>query len=147
MNLVPLLDPDERSEALYHGLADVAEDSAGGAPRFPLEPLPDRRAEPQRLSGWLRRFVEVRDAEGAERVLVSAARSGSSPTELADMLFAAATDHRYLDRGHTLDFVNKALEALDIAGWERARRCPLRACPTARVRRADGGGQLVASPG
>ena len=120
MNLVPLLDPDERSEALYHGLADVAEDSADGPPRFPLEPLPGRSAEPELLSGWLRRFIEVRDAEGAERVLVSAARSGSSPTELADMLFAAATDHRYLDRGHTLDFVNKALEALDVAGWERA---------------------------
>jgi hypothetical protein len=36
------------------------------------------------------------------------------------MLFAAATDHRYLDGGHTLDFVNKALEALDVAGWDRA---------------------------
>jgi hypothetical protein len=36
------------------------------------------------------------------------------------MLFAAATDHRYLDGGHALDFVNKALEALDIVGWERA---------------------------
>jgi hypothetical protein len=36
------------------------------------------------------------------------------------MLFAAATDHRYLDGGHTLDFVNKALEALDAGGWERA---------------------------
>src|SRR4029077_13267690 len=38
----------------------------------------------------------------------------------ADMLFAAATDHRYLDGGHTLDFVNKALEALDVAGWDFA---------------------------
>ncbi|MBD0329738.1 MAG: Rieske (2Fe-2S) protein, partial [Thermoleophilia bacterium] len=28
----------------------------------------------------------------------------------------------YLDGGHTLDFVNKALEALDIAGWERAEQ-------------------------
>jgi hypothetical protein len=36
------------------------------------------------------------------------------------MLFAAATDHRYLDGGHTLDFVNKALEALDIVGWDAA---------------------------
>ena len=36
------------------------------------------------------------------------------------MLFAAATDHRYLDGGHTLDFINKALESLDVAGWERA---------------------------
>src|SRR5213079_796946 len=64
--------------------------------------------------------VEVRDAEGAERALVSAVRAGSSPRALADMLFAAATDHRYLDGGHTLDFVNKALEALDLAGREHA---------------------------
>lgn len=120
MNLVPRLDPVERAAALYHGLSDVAEDSAGGAPRIAMEPLSGVLAEPWRMAGWLRRFVEVRDAEGAERVLVSAARGGSSPTELADMLFAAATDHRYLDGGHTLDFVNKALEALDVAGWERA---------------------------
>src|SRR5207247_4532186 len=58
--------------------------------------------------------------EGAERALVSAVRSGATSAELADMLFAAATDHRYLDGGHTLDFVNKALEALDVAGWEHA---------------------------
>src|SRR6185503_19900295 len=50
----------------------------------------------------------------------SAVRSGASHAELADMLFAAATDHRYLDGGHTLDFVNKALEALDAGGWDRA---------------------------
>ena len=36
------------------------------------------------------------------------------------MLFAAATDHRYLSTGHVLDFTNKALEALDIAGWDVA---------------------------
>src|SRR5205823_4766084 len=85
-----------------------------------LEPLPGAPPEPARLATWFRRFVDVRDAEGAERALVSAVRGGASPTELADMLFAAATDHRYLDGGHTLDFVNKALEALDVAGWDRA---------------------------
>jgi hypothetical protein len=72
------------------------------------------------LARWFRGFIEVRDAEGAERALVSAVRSGASPAELANILFAAATDHRYLDGGHTLDFINKALEALDVAGWERA---------------------------
>src|SRR5262249_35689734 len=36
------------------------------------------------------------------------------------MLFAAATDHRYLEGGHALDFVNKALESLDVAGWDLA---------------------------
>jgi nitrite reductase/ring-hydroxylating ferredoxin subunit len=120
MNLVPRLEPRDRAAALYHGLADVAEDSAGVPPRFPLDPLPGETTEPARLARWFRRFVEVRDAEGAERALISAVRGGASPHELADMLFAAATDHRYLDGGHTLDFVNKALEALDIGGWGRA---------------------------
>jgi nitrite reductase/ring-hydroxylating ferredoxin subunit len=120
MNLVPRLEPEERAAALYHGLSDVASDSAGEAPRFPLEPLPGADTDPARLGRWFRGFVEVRDAEGAERALVSAVRAGASQTQLADMLFAAATDHRYLDGGHTLDFLNKALEALDVAGWERA---------------------------
>jgi hypothetical protein len=39
---------------------------------------------------------------------------------MADMLFAAVTDHRYIDVGHPADFTNKAFEALDIAGWEHA---------------------------
>jgi nitrite reductase/ring-hydroxylating ferredoxin subunit len=120
MNLAPSLDPSDRAPALYHGVSDVASDSAGMEPRFPLDPLPGDPPEPARIARWFRRFVEVRDAEGAERALVSAVRAGASQTELADMLFAAATDHRYLDGGHTLDFVNKALEALDVAGWERA---------------------------
>jgi nitrite reductase/ring-hydroxylating ferredoxin subunit len=121
MNLLPSLDPPERAAALYHGVSDVASDSAEELPRFPLAPLPGE-PEPVRLSRWFRRFIEVRDSEGAERALVSAVRAGASEAQLADMLFAAATDHRYLDGGHTLDFVNKALEALDIAGWDRAER-------------------------
>ena len=118
MNLVPRLDPDDRAAALYHGLADVASDSVGAA-ALPARPAagtpPSRHGSPL----WFRQFIEVRDAEGAERARLGGSR-GASPSELADMLFAAATDHRYLDGGHTLDFVNKALEALDVAGWERA---------------------------
>src|SRR5437764_549438 len=120
MNLARWLDPADRAPALYHGLADVAGDSAMVPPHFALEPLPGRAPSVGRLAAWFRNFIEVRDAEGAERALVSAVRSGASSSELADMLFAAATDHRYVDGGHTVDFVNKALEALDVAGWERA---------------------------
>jgi nitrite reductase/ring-hydroxylating ferredoxin subunit len=119
-SLAARLDPDDEAAALYHGLADVASESAGEPPRFPLDPLPSAGTDPARLARWFRRFVEVRDAEGAERALVSAVRAGASPTQLADMLFAAATDHRYLDGGHALDFTNKAFEALDLAGWDRA---------------------------
>ena len=121
-NLAPRLDDADLPVALYHGLADVSAESAGEPPRFPLDPLPSAAADPAQLALWFRQFLEVRDEEGAERALVSAVRANASPTELADMLFAAATDHRYLDSGHTLDFINKALEALDVAGWEIAEQ-------------------------
>jgi nitrite reductase/ring-hydroxylating ferredoxin subunit len=119
-NLVPRLERDDVPVALYHGLADVADEAEGHPPRFPLEPLASAGATPAQLGRWFRRFVEVRDAEGAERALVSIVHLGATRSQLANTLFAAATDHRYLDVGHALDFTNKALEALDVAGWDRA---------------------------
>jgi hypothetical protein len=40
--------------------------------------------------------------------------------DVATMVFAACTDHLYLDEGHALDFANKAFELLDHIGWEHA---------------------------
>ena len=42
------------------------------------------------------------------------------PSTLAGILASAATDHFFLDGGHTLDFVNKACELLDMIGWQEA---------------------------
>jgi nitrite reductase/ring-hydroxylating ferredoxin subunit len=120
VNLLPYLGAEERMSALYHGLSAVAVDSAGAAPRFAVSPLPGDETDVAALKRWFRQFVEVRDAEGAERCIVSAVRAGATPGQLADMLFAAATDHRYIRIGHVLDFTNKALEGLDAAGWEHA---------------------------
>jgi hypothetical protein len=72
------------------------------------------------LKRWFRQFVDVRDADGAERCIASAVRAGATDRQMADMLFAAVTDHRYIETGHALDFTNKALEALASAGWELA---------------------------
>jgi nitrite reductase/ring-hydroxylating ferredoxin subunit len=119
-NLLPLLAPEDRPRAFYHGLTAVSRDSAGQPPRFGLRPLPTETVDLPTLKGWFRRFVEVRDAEGAERCIVSAVRAGADHALMADMLFSAATDHRYLDLGHVLDFTNKAFEALDVAGWSHA---------------------------
>ena len=120
MNLLPHLRPEDRARAMFHGLCSVANDSDGHPPRFAMRPLPGAGASVPEIKRWLRRFVEVRDTEGAERCIVSAVRTGASPREVADMMFAAATDHRYIDGGHTLDFTNKAFEALDHAGWDLA---------------------------
>ncbi len=112
-NLLSRLHPDDRPRAMYHGLAAVAQDTSGQPPRFTVSPLPGRAAGMETLKRWLRGFVAVRDSEGAERCITTAVRSGAGTGELADMMFAAATDHRYLTIGHVVDFTNKAFEALD----------------------------------
>jgi nitrite reductase/ring-hydroxylating ferredoxin subunit len=116
--LLPWLDAEEQPRALYLGLDAVASDTDGAAPRFLPAPLPGPLPDLPTLKRWLRQFLAVRDDEGAERVLVSAVRAGLPPADLADMLFSAATDYRYIQVGHALDFVNKAFEALDLVGWE-----------------------------
>lgn len=122
MKLIPHLDDADRPRALYHGLSAVANDSDGSAPRFIVRPLPTSNANTDiaTLKRWYRQFIEVRDAEGAERCIISAIEAGASPAQMADMLFAALTDHRYITVGHPLDFTNKAFEALDLVGWEHA---------------------------
>jgi len=117
-NLLPHLDKEDRPRALYHGLSAVASDTAGMPPRFTVQPLPTRASDLATLTRWFRRFVEVRDSEGAERCLVSAIRAGATDKQIADLLGAAATDHRYLQIGHVLDFTNKVLESLDKIGWQ-----------------------------
>ncbi len=120
INLIPYLAPEDRARALYHGLSAVAADCDSVPPRFMVGPLPVSSADLNVLKSWFRQFINVRDAEGAERCLASALRAGADQRQIADMLFAAATDHRYIDIGHPLDFTNKALEALDVIGWEHA---------------------------
>jgi len=123
MNLAPYSIREDRLRGRYHGLSAVAGDCFGQPPRFAVSPLPDvqsHAADMMTLKRWFRHFIEVRDADGAERCLVTAIRAGTEPHIIADMLFSAATDHRYLDSGHVLDFTNKAFEGLDIAGWDLA---------------------------
>lgn len=118
MNLLPYLDAVDRPRALYQGLSAIARDCAGAPPRFAIHPLPSTPPELATLKSWFRQFIEVRDSQGAERCLVSAVKAGPDPSLIAEMLFAAATDHRLIDIGHVLDFTNKALEALDATSWQ-----------------------------
>ncbi len=116
-NVLPHLDPADRPLALVHGLAFVSRDTRGRPPRFPLEPLgPSGTVAPERLAGWYRRFIETRAPDPAERALATAIASGAGPAEVQGIMTAAATDHLFLDGGHTLDFTNKAFEVLDLLG-------------------------------
>ena len=121
-NLLPHLDPADRPSALVHGLAFVARDTRNRPPRFPLAPLGPGADDlpPERLASWYRRFIETRSSDAAERALVTAIDAGLPPGDIAAMMLAAATDHVFLDVGHTVDFTNKAFEALEHVGWDQA---------------------------
>ncbi len=119
-NILPHLYPQDRPLALYQGIRQVAAECAGRPPRFLVDPLPTGETRPEVFKGWFRSFIEVRDDEGAERCLRTAVDLGISSREIADMVFAAATDRIYLDAGHVLDFCNKSFELLDHIGWEHA---------------------------
>jgi nitrite reductase/ring-hydroxylating ferredoxin subunit len=122
--VLPLLSDEDKPLALFHGLRHVAASTAGQQPNFDVQPLRGSETNPERYGHWFRRFVEVRQAAAAERTLVTAVMAGLNQRAVADMIFAACTDHLYLDVGHTLDFANKAFELLDLIGWEHARDVP-----------------------
>lgn len=118
-NVCKYLPVDEQILPLYQGLGHVARDSNGEPPRFDLQPLDTENLTYDTLKRWFRRFVEVRDSDGATRCLLTAAQ-GSKPAMLVDMMMSAATDHVFINGGHVLDFINKASELLDHIGWEQS---------------------------
>ncbi|TMW73422.1 Rieske (2Fe-2S) protein [Alteribacter natronophilus] len=121
-NMLPFLDRNGQILALYQGLVHVARESEGMGTRFLAGPLPlsdqDEAPSFERMAGWYRHSVEVRDVQGAERILLTAAQSDAENSQLAGMMMSAITDHYYMNTGHTLDFHNKAFEILEKIGSE-----------------------------
>ncbi len=119
-NVQEELSDADKPRALYHGAVHVARNVAGQAPDFDLDALDTSERRPEVYRAWFRRFIETRSEGAAERCLRTAVAVGLSERQLADMLFAACTDHLFMDTGHALDFANKACELLDHIGWDEA---------------------------
>src|SRR6202040_2635770 len=105
--------------ALFHGIRRVAIDCDGEGPARQSSALASRPSSAA-VKRWLRRWTAVRHREAAERTVLTAIASGASSAALADLLLAAETDRAFADTGHSLDFINKAFECLDLIGWEYA---------------------------
>jgi nitrite reductase/ring-hydroxylating ferredoxin subunit len=132
LGLLPHVPPDEQGRAIAQALSFLAGDVAGHGPFFPLTPLGagtgdhDGGGDPvgdDQLGRWYRRFVDTRSAQAAERVLATALapiRDGDpAPASLRAaerFMFAACTDHVFLDEGHAVDYTNKAFEAVAALG-------------------------------
>jgi nitrite reductase/ring-hydroxylating ferredoxin subunit len=118
-DLYPYLGGRDRRRAIYTGVRTVADDCAGQPPRFQHHAFENQRLSKARLKSWFRENCEVRDADGAERSLLTAVDC-LTPGEVTELLVAAATDHLYMNGSHTLDFVNSALSAVEHLGWDHA---------------------------
>jgi nitrite reductase/ring-hydroxylating ferredoxin subunit len=140
-NLLPVLAPEDRALALVHGLAFVARDTRNRPPRFPLHPFEGGGVAPSRLAGWYRRFVDTRSGDAAERVLATALATGTPLADVERTMLAAVTDHVFIDGGHTIDFTNKAFEALEHLGTDVAHQVlPTLVHQTASASRAEESG-------
>ena len=118
-NLLPVLPEEEAYLALFHGGRHVAADCDGAVPRRERAAL-GGRPDAAVLKRWLGRWAAVRHREAAERTMLTAITAGLSPPVLAELLLAAETERAFADSGHSLDFINKAFECLDLIGWEHA---------------------------
>ncbi|WP_313694493.1 Rieske (2Fe-2S) protein [Halorarum halobium] len=131
------LEDEDRKRALFQGLTEVASDCADQPPKFDQDEFEASDVPFERLKSWFRENVEVRDADGAEHVLRTAVASGRGEDRLTELLVSAATDHRYLNTGHTFDFLNKATEALDLIGWDHEHAADLLASLVRGLATAD----------
>ena len=114
-NVLDDLAPEDRPRALTQALAWISAECEGQPPRRPLPGLHKTRRDPDGLKTWLRETVEVRDADGAERILRTLVEE-HGPRAALDGVLACCTDHRYSDGGHTLDFSIKCAELAELLG-------------------------------
>lgn len=119
-NLYDAVGGRDKRRAMFMGVREVADESAGEPPRFQQYAFGNRDLPKDRLKSWFRNTCEVRDSDGAERCLLTAIACLPSE-EVAEVVFSAATDHRYMNAGHTIDFINTAFETAEHLGWDSKR--------------------------
>jgi nitrite reductase/ring-hydroxylating ferredoxin subunit len=118
--LRPYLSETTLVYALAAAARSVAENCAGEPTRHDLDGMDAEGFEEQQLSRWMFHWTNVRHAQGAERTLLTAVRSGFARDALNRLIFGPAQVRIYADGGHALDLSNKAFELLDVVGWKNA---------------------------
>lgn len=120
-NLAPALGAQSLYFALFRASQQVAQ-ASNNSRRLFREPLAGETYDLGTLRRWFEQWIEVRDRDGAERVLLTAIAQGATPAQLADMMVGADSQRLFSAQGHPIDFINKAMELLDFVGWEHAAK-------------------------
>ena len=119
-SLLPYLDRQTAFFALYKAVRAVAGNCAGKSPRMLSEPLDTDEHSLDTLTCWFRRWIETGQVTGAERVILTVARSRASIPQISNLFFSAATDQMYVYNGVGLALSNKGFELIEFLGREYA---------------------------
>jgi hypothetical protein len=118
-NFLPVLPEEESYLVLFHDARRVAAEFKGQAPRQERAALASRPVFPPLSAGCGigRPYAIVR--RPSARCSRSLRAGPRRPNALTSCL-QTATDRAFADTGHSLDFINKAFECLDLIGWKHA---------------------------
>jgi len=115
------VDSADHNLFLVQGLNQIANKTAGRSSRRRQYPFPGHElTDLETLKRWFRKFILQRDTDAAERILMTLHDRGFGKEVIGDFIFTTATDFYFTGDGHTLDFANKTLEALDFIEWKDA---------------------------
>lgn len=115
------VDSADHNLFLVQGLSQIANKTAGRSSRRRQYPFPGHElTDLKTLKRWFRKFIQQRDTDAAERILMTLHDRGFDKKVIGDFLFTAATDSYFTGDGHALDFANKTIEALDFIEWKDA---------------------------
>ena len=120
-NLWPRISPETRTYFLVEAARQLATDCQNRSSRRDRLSMNGNDADLERLRTWLKKWVQVRHRDGAERTLLTAAeRVGVDG--INELLADGVNDRFYSDTGHTFDFTNKALQLISMLEIDSAQK-------------------------
>ncbi len=119
-NLWPNLGENSRIHSLAKASRMLARNCAGMPTRRDRNALEGTTVAIDQLKQWFHHWAMVRQRDGAERTLLTAADVVGDSPGFNDLAFGTISDRIFSNQGHTLDFFNKACELLGHIGWDSA---------------------------
>jgi len=120
-NLYPKLDKETVYQGLLYATRKIANETTSAVPYRKKDALSGSKYDHVQLKGWLHQWVMTRHSDGAERTLLTGVNH-SNNTDLADLVFSAASQRLYANGGHLLEDCNKIFQLSPMLGHKGAEK-------------------------
>ena len=118
--LHPYLSTTTAYQGLYYAIRQIGDETSRSTPRRERDALLANGHDLETLKTWLKQWVRTRHRDGAERTMLTGLRL-LDVSEVADLVFAGATERLYANGGHQLEDCNKLFELTELLGREHGQ--------------------------